>query len=484
MCARAACGGILRGCSTVQYPVSVGSHVTLPSDARIDVAFTGAFVTNVSLRVDGFSQAQIEASQLDLVRVLNDSTVGDIWQPCIAAPSRDGRRYAGEAFESLRPSALLEINRREAPRLLGVEETIGCGDEMNAWRTLGARLEVQAHGVGTLVVGARLERTSEEPIDPSDLRSIVRAATDSLVSPLNRAVAGILNPISPMRDLRAQLSEPLWISDVVTAGDGRASASQPSELLWLHPVLFIQGDELRDDVAHLDIVLDQLMEFAYGVARYARLTFVPGTDLSAVIRPFNDGDSRQPLIDDSIVDIFTLQWAHFAALAEMDRSLLTAMSSLTAETASEAQLQAGYRRALRISDGVQVFRAAYASHLADLGAGSISVWNNLAEVSQIHQLEASVRDKLEAIQRVCSRRVSELTAHRERRLGHAIMAFTIISVVSGGASVAAYVIYPSGGGVAVLRFAWVIALAFAAILLVLLSSRVVLRANDVARTEA
>jgi hypothetical protein len=212
-------------------------------------------------------------------------------------------------------------------------------------------------------------------------------------------------------------------------GDESSSPGAIDRPLWLHRTYHLLAqDGSTADLAQASRMLTPNFADEH---TFSDFTFRPGIDVSVLVRSHNSIDSCE-----WIMDLMAHEHAYLAAISEVDRSVLQAMSSLSrSDGSSRPRTSDVEANAIsRTIETVRLFRNRMDTVLSNLGGASVHIVRSLQSVWATDQVVTSLDSKLETLQSLHRLRTEATTAHRARTLNRIALVFTAVSVVASAAA--------------------------------------------------
>lgn len=468
----------------------------------VRVAMTGAYLTGFAVEVDSVSESQLRGWQEAVARLLQDAEgTSEKWIVPRYGTVTPSLRYSGAAYEGLLPSNFLHTawvpgkasslehhltNYRASP----VGQEAISAERDTQWILERYQLAIYPFGVGTLA--ATYSIAVPDDMEVWRLRDLVADVKPTLAEPYN---AYLQEVISRIRLAVARSSPNLvrrpWIQGQLPTSEEDAivnrrnlsvrrytrnktdqskpdlkwfATASPPELLWVHSVYLLTNDNFQAQL------WDDLLPFLHSKHTFAGLAYYPGTESSVAVWASQPSTEYIVAREEGILKVLLLQWAYFAASAEIDRGLWSMLNRLGAGALGTTELETQLETILTVYEKTRILRSRLNTLLAEYGGGFIALWEAGAGVQGLEQLFASVDDKLDAVQMVCQNKLETLAATRERRLNRTVSLFTVFTVAS---SIVALVTFftPPATRLDIIRALIVMVLSMITVLIVVFSRR-------------
>lgn len=374
----------------------------------------GPFLMDRNIDADALGSARLAEVQNSLVAELDrDQRGGWVASKLTAAPN--GVRYDVDAYESLLPTSFVQWGGDAPAELRRIDAS------STSWTLRDLTIDVFAFGVGVFSAEYAVRATVE--MSAESLARAFDAANRELIPPASTFTHAIAQRLREAIDVACVgVANEAWHVRVDNAQNAHADAAQSSAgLLWLHRVVLLRTPDgcLPDYAAGLAGFLQERV-------RFNDFEFLAATDRSVAASRVQaeDGDT---VGEHALLRVIRLQWAWFAAAGEVDRALFVQLGKIATEG---KQLERDLQAATYLLDDVRHWRARLDSVLADLGGGSIALWDALGAVSKVDQLFKATDDKLEALRATIQGRLETATANRQRKLDRTVYLFAIFNVVA------------------------------------------------------
>lgn len=370
------------------------------------VTFCGTFLTGVEvdselLQVNGYGPFQLK-----LQSALNrDSTMQ--WSYQEASQGHLGLRFAGPRHAHAVTLPLALVTASMGPAFL--EESL---NDISPATFAGVALDFYDFGVGSLRLEVVLPSTDIAGMQGTNAAS--EELSDRLMPHLNALV----------RDATRRVELALRAESIGTHHGEAPANGQVASLLWLHKlyVIDVAGADRTEKIP----LFRPLLSGFFDQVNTTSLTFLPGVDTSVILR---EPDSPTEWLE----TLTSFNFAYYAKLTEMDKDLFSDLTSFMVESrgASSKRLQSETSRVTTAYERLRLFRSSVNTSVTHLGATSVRAWESIGKVARVHQLEASLQDKLDILQQVHRFRTDELQARRAGRLNKVVQVLTALSLVGG-----------------------------------------------------
>lgn len=394
---------------------------------RLQVAVTGAFLTGSPLVVRLDSYDSLQRSLQKLLRYPNWQlhdlrAAGGTYETAggggftEAMPLVIARR-AGDDFRSKLTLAIADSKLGEAPHVAALlTATVG-------------RIWIDVYDLGVAVLTAELHVTAAasasrptvaaavkrlawlDPKERSPLAAVLQDVAIAVAQEYREAVAS-----AAPRELQAA-----WLSGarVPSASNESGRPTDQTRLLWLHPVQVLRTtDHAQRAAEELTPVFRKTIEVEGGV-------FAAAIGASAVVVSPDTADTTRPAL------LTQLHWAYYALYMEIDRGLLHVLSQQRWKVAAplkelESDASDVFADYLRVMDA----RTRLDTELSGLGGDDLAIWQTISEVQRFGAVVDGVDRKLDVLEKVAHRRVTQATADRASRITNIVGFLTVLTVVT------------------------------------------------------